>query len=153
MENLGIAIRFKASIPFSERLNTFILEKAKELKFVSGVFEEVDFSTFKQETEQNGYMKISSEYCENTIFGDPEVNIAFRAWHDATHLQLNEGFDYMAETRVAFAQIAELPREWEYERLLILTEVVAQAAYHQKTGGFVENQRLFTINTLRNGVI
>lgn len=143
----------KPTEPFSQRLNDWIKNRTENIMFVSGNFPEVDFKTFKSQTANDGYMKISNEFCENTIFGDVETNVAFRAWHDSIHLELNEGFDYMEEARVAFKQIAELPQDWEFERQLILIEIIGQAAYHNKTGNFVPNQRLFTIECLENGKI
>jgi len=138
-------LRIKNTIPFSERLNEWIIERAKSIDYVSGAdFDEVSFEDFKEAYLSDGYMKISSLHCENNIFADVSVNIAFRAWHDQVHILLNEGFDYMGEARVAFAQCSELPNEWGLEKQLIMVEVVAQAAYHEKYGDYVPNQREFT---------
>lgn len=148
-------IRLKKEIPFSKKLNEWIKDRASSIKYkaIRGL-KEVSFDQFKENTRLNGgTMHISSDFCENTIFGDPEINVMFRAWHDEVHLKLNEGFDYMAEARVAFAQISELPEDWREEKLLILSEVIGQAAYHEKTGEFVDNQRDFTFNLLSEGII
>ena len=150
---LGYLKRIKSTIPFSQRLNDFIIERAEGLRYIDGKFPELSFEGFKNMYKESGVMQISNEFCENTIFGSAEVNIAFRAWHDSVHLELNEDFDYMSEARVAFAQCAELPADWYFERQLIMVEVIAQAAYHQKTGNFVANQRQFTIECLENGKI
>ena len=140
--------------PFSQRLNNWIIENAEGLNYVAGAYTEESFEDWKQHVENlGGYLPISNEHCEVNIFGSPEVNIMFRAWHDSIHLQLNEGFDYMGEVRVAFAQCAELPLDWLFERQLIMAEVVAQAAHHEKTGNFVSNQRQFTIEVLIAGRI
>jgi len=146
-------LRLKASTPFSQRLNDWIVNRTNNLKFTVECGEEMSFEEFKKATKKHGYMPISGDHCDNTIFGDPYINILFRAWHDAKHLELNEDFEYMSEARVAFAQCAELPEDWHLERELILIEVIAQAASHQKTGEFVENQRAFTINVLSSGRI
>lgn len=45
---------------------------------------------------------------DRTIFGDPAVNYAFRAWHDAWHLRLRAPFTVEGERRVHAAQDAEL---------------------------------------------
>jgi len=149
----GYLTRLKANQPFSNRLNAFIETRAAGLKYNAGNFPEMDFPDFKKLTEETGYMQISNENCEGTIFGNPEVNVMFRAWHDSIHIQLNEDFGYMAEARVAFAQCAELPNDWHFERQLILCEVIAQAAHHEKTGNFVADQRKFTIEVLTSGKI
>lgn len=146
--------RLKSSAPFSQRLNDFIVSRANAISYLSGDFKEVDFEEFKFQSIANGYMKIDNKHCENTIFGDPEINIMFRAWHDSIHLELNEDFSPMAEVRVAFKQIAELPQDWLYERQLILMEVAGQVAYNDKhNGAFPENQREFTINLIANGTM
>lgn len=146
--------RLKKQVPFSNRLNEWIKERVKTISyFPYEGLEEMSFEDFKSEVKTRGSMPISSDHCEGTIFGDPEVNIMFRAWHDKIHLDLDEGFGYMEEARVAFAQISELPEDWKEEKLLILTEVIGQAAYHEKTGQFIENQREFTISVLEKGVI
>lgn len=152
---LGEIKRYKNTIPFSQRLNDFIIERTKGINYVTFIdLEEVDFNTFKEQTKSLGYMLISENFCENTIFGDKYINIAFRVWHDSIHLELNEDFSPMSECRVAFKQAAELPEDWYFERNLILTEVMAQVAYNDKNNGaFPENQREFTINVLETGLI
>ena len=146
--------RLKNNVPFSARLNEWILKRVKDLpyKAIKGL-EEVDFKTFHNESFKNGYMSISADHCENNIFGSEEVNIAFRAWHDWCHIFLQEGFGYMEEARVAFYQCSELPEDWHEEKMLLMSEIVGQAAYHDKTGEFVPNQRKFTAECLIHGKI
>lgn len=153
MRQLAVLGRLKKEIPFSDRLNAWISQRVVGIKFEVDDFPEMTFEEFKADFEKTGVMKISSENCEGTIFGDAYTNILFRVWHDSLHLQLNEDFSYMAEARVAFAQAAELPADWWEERHLIMIEVIAQAAYHEKTNNFVTDQRDFIIMVLRQGVI
>jgi len=145
--------RIKSNVPFSQRLNDWIVNRVAGIKFVPYNGEELSFEEFKQEYAKNGYMYISTENCEDSIFGKSHINVLFRVWHDSIHIELNEDFDYMAEARVAFKQCAELPSDWLFEKQLIMCEVIAQASYHQKTGNFVANQREFTINVLETGKI
>jgi len=142
--------RLKPTAPFSQRLNDFINDRAEGLRYIDGAFPELSFEEFKAEFKSSGVMPISNEHCENNIFGDIETNIAFRAWHDSIHLELNEGFEYFSEAIVAFKQMNELPLDWVFERNLIYCEVIGQAAYHRNTGNFVEDQREFTINFLES---
>lgn len=139
--------------PFSQRLNDFIINRVKSINYVAGSFKEMDFEELKRLYLEKGKLYISRDNCQNTIFGSPEVNIMFRAWHDQVHIDANEGFEYMQETRVAFLQAAELPEDWHFEKMLILAEVVGQAAYHEKTGGFVPDQIQFTKDLLLTGKI
>lgn len=146
-------IRLKNTIPFSQRLNDWILERVKTINYKESNEDLGSFEDLKTRYKKDGYLTINNSFCENNIFGSKEVNIAFRAWHDLIHIELNEGFEYMQETRVAFKQIAELPEDWKEEKLLILSEIIGQAAYHEKTNSFVDNQRLFTSNLMQSGTI
>lgn len=132
--------------PFSKRLNDWILKVASDIPYkvvyddsVTGSFESI-----KRYIQDNGVIPIDGNNCENNIFGSKDVNIAFRAWHDLTHIKMNEDFSPMGETRVAFKQASELPKDWWYEKMLIMSEVSGQVTYHDKHGDFVEDQREFT---------
>lgn len=146
-------MRLKSTEPFSRRFNEWILKRVESIPYIQGDFEDVSFEQFKAESLDNGYMKIDNKHCENNIFGSVDANVAFRAWHDSIHIRLNEGFGYMEETRVAFVQMNELPEDWHEERNLVMCEIIAQAAYHEKYGQFVPNQRIFTVNFLQTGLI
>ena len=51
---------------------------------------------------------VFSEFCENTIYGNPAMNRAQRAHHDGIHLRLGAGFDFASELRVARQQAHEM---------------------------------------------
>lgn len=85
-----------------------------------------------------GRLAVSGDYCEDTAFGDPEVNIAFRAWHDWTHYHHRLPFTLEGETAVAYMQIEHLRHIGLYtpfREAFILAEVVDQAAYFDRYGG------------------
>jgi hypothetical protein len=84
---------------------------------------------------------------ENTIYGDPIVNHAFRAWHDSTHIRLNADFSPEGEKRVALEQ-ARLIGSDMWAKILI-GEVVGQAEYFAKYGKFPANQVEFMVNYLK----
>jgi hypothetical protein len=46
--------------------------------------------------------------CDNTIYGDKEVNYAFRAWHDYHHWKLQAPLTREGEAKVVEAQITDL---------------------------------------------
>ena len=136
--------------PFSYRLNAFIIERTKNLKFEAVKnLNEVSFFEFKKNFCIEGKMLISSDFCKNTIFGSEKVNILFRAWHDDQHLKLNLGFDYSEEMAVCFSQLNELPTNWIFEKKLIISEIIGQALFHKKTGQFVGDQIKFTHDFLK----
>lgn len=100
-----------------------------------------------------GIIPVSSLNCEDTIYGDPEVNMMFRAWHDSVHLMEGYDFSVAGEAHVAYLQIAQLmalfgPRpEWA---ALILSEVIGQAVYMVGHGKFPVKQRAGTIRAAKS---
>lgn len=89
---------------------------------------------------------IWSGACENTIFGDAAVNIAFRALHDQLHLDTGIGFSPAEEIELGRIQANQ------YTGLmadLVYIEVTKQAEYYLKNGIFIQDQVSFTLNELR----
>ncbi len=83
---------------------------------------------------------------DTTIFGDKRVNWAFRALHDALHLQTGIGFSVAEEIylgRVQANQYSGLMAD------LVYCEVALQAEYFLKNGVFVPNQVDFTKQSLK----
>lgn len=98
-----------------------------------------------------GRIAVSGDYCEKTAYGDPEINIAARAWHDWVHWRHQLPFTLEGETAVAWVQIGQLREAglWTpFRQAFILTEVVEQAKFFSKTGSFPEDQWAFTIDHL-----
>ena len=118
------------------------------------------FKAFKLEVEANkGKMFVSSEGCENTIYGNSYLNILARAWHDEVHLALNLGFSLEEEFVVADRQAREVFSSTEDEQLaedmskLIELDIKAQGVYYDKYKEFVPHQynfvkRLFIVSCL-----
>ena len=92
-----------------------------------------------------------------TIFGCPEANWAFRAWHDWTHFIMQAPFTLEGELAVAHRQIEDMYRVFGYCReaddfsWLILEEVYGQACYKEKYGNFPQDQREFARRYLAGG--
>jgi len=141
--------------PFSLRLNLFIAEVVSIPHYIVTSDKSITstFESVKEYYDKHGVIPVDGDHCDDTIFGHKSINIAFRAWHDFMHIQLNEDFSPMGELRVAFAQAAQLPDDWYYEKMLIMSEVAGQVAYHDKYGKFVEGQREFTTELLKTGKI
>jgi hypothetical protein len=82
-----------------------------------------------------------------TIYADPRVNFAFRAWHDMHHIKAARGFTLPAERDVCESQLRELvaaypraPRAWLD---LIRAEIIGQAEHFARFGEFPIDQAAF----------
>jgi hypothetical protein len=83
---------------------------------------------------------------DDTIWADARVNWAFRALHDALHLETGLGFSPKSEIELGRIQASK------YEGLLadlVYCEVAGQAEHYLKTGQFVVDQVEFTIQYLK----
>lgn len=113
-----------------------------------------DFAKLKQIIADNdGRMVVWSGGSDATIFGDPEVNYAFRAWHDWCHLNGNYPFTVEGEAAAATTQAAHLIKLYGAEksrpwRALLKAEVVGQAEYYAEHGQFPANQVGFDLEYL-----
>ena len=152
--------RLKNNVPFSSRLNEFI-EVMLLGHIANGYITQLeytdsdpypDFKAMCDDFTKLRRLKIWKGASEATIFGPPENNWLFRAWHDLSHIELGLDFSPMNELQVAFYQAAQLPKDWMFERNLILIEVAGQIAYNAVfNDSFPHNQRLFTIEMLEGG--
>lgn len=148
--------------PFSTKLNAAILHIASRiypLGFdVQGVdTDETAPSTYRElvdRFESGKRFVVASEGSTNTIYGDPEVNYAFRAWHDWTHWRGQCGFSLVHESFVCADQI-KLLRElygWNDETRkwarLLHAEIIGQKQAHDTTGRFPMDQRAFVTHYL-----
>ena len=82
----------------------------------------------------------------NTIYVDPHVNHAFRAWHDSLHLEHDLTFSLADEL-----QMAELHRnaiEGSFEKALIYADVAEQVRFWYTNRKYVDNQRAFVLTKL-----
>jgi len=91
---------------------------------------------------------------DSTIYSSPEVNFAYRAWHDWLHLQLQADVSYADERRVSEAhyQIATAAGIPEHEVMALWYDSHGQNVYHQYNGCFVKDQRGFVLNCLEHGL-
>lgn len=84
---------------------------------------------------------------EGTIYGDPRVNHAFRAWHDACHVARGFSFDLQGEIAACRYQIETLRRRFPSvpQRICryIEAEIIGQAAHYAEHGTFPADQFAF----------
>lgn len=98
------------------------------------------------EVDGTGRLTVWDGASGETIFGDPEINLQFRAWHDWAHWRYRLPFDMNGETAAAFVQAAQLTRTHgpDPELLaLLFCEVIGQAHFYQSFGAFPDDQRSF----------
>lgn len=84
---------------------------------------------------------------DQTIYGDAKVNWAFRAWHDALHLELNAPFTFEGEKLVALEQ-ARLIGSDQLGNIL-MAEIVGQTEFYNKYGYFPVDQVKFIQDYLK----
>lgn len=136
------------------------------LKIVSHLMPK-GFDVTEHEHLCNSYEKVAQHYrhtgrilvwtgaSDNTIFGYPQHNHAFRAWHDYVHvtygLPFNEDGERMA-TKIQQHHVMEFhtgtPCEAKFFCRILDAEINGQIEYFCKHGKFVEDQRAFVQNYL-----
>lgn len=106
--------------------------------------------------EKTGRILVWSGASDKTIFGDCEINYAFRAWHDASHIRGGFDFSLSGEIQTAGLQALDLMSIYgkgkaydAFERLLF-AEIIGQALYERANGGFPIDQIGFARCYLRN---
>lgn len=93
--------------------------------------------------------------CDETIYSRPEVNHAFRAWHDSLHLLHGAAFDLEGERALALehdrlAEVAGLGLE---DRQALWCDLWGQAVYAANhDGAFPEDQAAFVFAAMRDGI-
>lgn len=112
----------------------------------------------KRRSKRDGVITVSSLHSECTIYGDPEVNFAARAWHDACHVLANAGFDDAGERAVCALQQSQLATVYGAAssllfRRIIEAEVIGQLEYKARHGAFPVDQRAFVLEYLATTAI
>jgi len=94
-------------------------------------------------------MLVYSGGSERTIYGDPEVNFAFRAWHDWCHWRGRHDFSMKGERAACAMQgehlvtlYGESPQTRVWRRIL-QAEIIGQRDYFDRHGTFPVDQRAF----------
>ena len=148
----------------SQRLNDAILAEASKLtkKIGFGYIPDVMAPTSYKELcaayancERSGCpLPVFSGGSESTIYGVPEVNYAFRYWHDVEHVLGGNNFGLQGEIRTAYRQLATLESVYGFgpatmEWKLLHADIVGQIQYYNKHKKFVENQVEFALDFIR----
>lgn len=102
-------------------------------------------------------MPVFNGGCENTIYSKPEVNHAFRAWHDSVHLAENYDFSRGDEIRVGLCMMQQARRDTLLTQAdidAIVYDVIGQTEYYWHNGRkrFISNQALFVGACFKFGI-
>lgn len=92
-----------------------------------------------------GAIQVSDQYCENTVYGTPESNHAFRFWHDLTHVLNDLNFTAADEFQVALLHQYEamLGGLSSLARLILWADTQGQSEFLAATGEYPSNQMVF----------
>lgn len=91
---------------------------------------------------------------ENTIFGDPEVNYHFRAWHDWCHWKGSFDFSFQGEYGVFGMQCEHLMAVYgsgektEKWKRILFADIIGQKLYFQRHQRFPVDQMGFVLQFL-----
>jgi hypothetical protein len=90
-------------------------------------------------------LPINPQSAEGSIYSDVPTNIAFRAWHDGTHVALNAGFDHDGELRVALEHQRQAKEGGlsEAARRALWADTWETFKHHEDTGAFPSKPREF----------
>ena len=100
-------------------------------------------------------LRVSCLSNDRTVLG-PDANLAFRFWHDCTHVALRQDFGHAGEIEVGQQQLAEFaaaggtPTTTAWR--LLFAETIGQTKLMDQIGYFPIDQRQFTFEFLRLGL-
>lgn len=142
-------LNFSDVLPVLER---YILERAPSHFGTDNAPETFqDLKKWELETGGLGYapLPVWNGASEKTIYSRAAINLAGRAWHDATHLIHGLHFAVADELLIGRIQAMEVRDNlggWgESAALLIEADTIGQTIYHAENGVFPEDQRAFTL--------
>ena len=98
-----------------------------------------------------GHITVWSGGSDRTVYGNPTVNHAFRAWHDSIHVGRGWDFTMTGEKLVAATQATTAFAAGHTDLAkVLLADVVGQAEYYGIHGAFPEDQIGFIQSYLRD---
>ena len=110
-----------------------------------------DFEGLKDHFKRTGRVLVSNEASDHTIYGDNEVNYAFRAWHDYHHLTMNKDFSPASEVDVVLKQCDDLHIIYGHSARIeeiikfIVADGIGQVEYFTQYSSFPHDQKAFVL--------
>lgn len=145
--------------PLDSSLNAAILTMARRI-FPTGFDVSADapgtFNALKAHLDAGKRMVVYGGGCEGTIYADPAVNYAFRAWHDWCHWRGDHDFFEPGEQAVCTMQCLQLMELYGVNEQtarwvkILQAEVVGQRIYYQYHKRYIDDQRGFIEAYLTN---
>ena len=140
-------------------LKTFIGTRADDLRAqgLTMLLTNKSYNSFKAMRRDflasDKVITISTEGNEGTMYGEA-TNLAFRFWHDATHLRLDEGFSLEGELAVIKEHMKEAFDAGLSDTAMdmLRADTLGQVKYYFEHKEFVSNQSLFVENCLYHGI-
>ena len=115
-----------------------------------------DYASLRADFVRRGRIVVFSGASERTIYADPAVNYAFRAWHDLCHLQGNYDTSYVGEVSTCGLQTCQLlkrfghnERTWRWIQI-IEAEIIGQARHFERYRQFPIDQAAFVLAYLKS---
>jgi len=145
--------------PLDATLNEAILRVVELLLpggFTVSDFAPATYDKLTSHLDAGRKMVVWSGASNETIYGDPHVNYAFRAWHDWCHWTGSHPFTPEGEYAVYLMQCGHLVSlfgpSMRLERWcrILRAEIVGQQEYFYQNGCYPANQRRFIENYLDN---
>jgi len=112
-----------------------------------------------EHVNKTGRILVWSGASETTIYGDCEINYAFRAWHDFVHFTHKLGFSVLDEIEVCIIQCDQLVKHFgnslEIQKFIsyLQAEIIGQAQYEVFYGEFPIDQCAFVVDYIETGKI
>jgi hypothetical protein len=146
--------------PFDTELNEAVLVMAGRYVPVYVIADNAPstYRQLKEHLDAGKTMVVAHEGSNNTIFADPHINFAFRAWHDWCHWKGEYDFSLYGESATYCMQLDQLlavygnnwrTRQWsDY----LKAEVIGQRQYYEKYKAYIDDQRSFVAAYVANPV-
>ena len=139
-------------------LEHVITVQAKKVPYKTSLDAPSTYKAMKEFYLANGYFLIYSGASESTIFSSPEVNVMFRAWHDAGHFLHGLSFKFDDEKRLGVIQAREaywtaLTLGYDLSiarrvKSIVRAEIVGQIEYFEHHKDYVKDQKAYTLKYL-----
>lgn len=141
--------------PLSETLNTVIELMTERIDYSVSDEAPNSYAELKSLLDGGEQLVVYSGGSETTIFADPKINFAFRAWHDLTHYQYEYDFSLIGEMFTCNAQIYEVTYTLgadiaQHCRPYLTAEIIGQRLYYDKYKCYVEDQQAFVLAYMAN---
>jgi hypothetical protein len=102
--------------------------------------------------ERTGQVIVSGDNSGLTIWGTPEINFAFRAWHDFRHITGGHAFTLEGERATCADQLLDIRRNFAEDSrfvalfsAIVTAEVIGQAEHFERFGKFPADQKGFDV--------